>query len=65
MLNVSGILLSLLALGIRNIYIGPSIPAFISYNVLDVLVEKFGLRPITTPERDLEEILGGNAEEVA
>jgi len=59
------ILLSLLALGIRNIYIGPSIPAFISYNVLDVLVEKFGLRPITTPERDLEEILGGNAEEVA
>lgn len=52
------ILLTLLALGIKNIYIGPSLPAFFSSNVLGVLVEKFGLKPITTPEEDLKAILG-------
>lgn len=52
------ILLTLLALGIKNIYIGPSIPAFFSSNVLNVLVEKFGLTPISTPEADLKKILG-------
>lgn len=52
------ILLSLLALGIKKIYIGPSLPAFLSSNVLQVLVEKFGLKPITTPEADLKAILG-------
>jgi hydroxylamine reductase len=52
------ILLTLLSLGIRNIYIGPSLPAFLSEDVLGVLVEKFGLRPITTPEADLKAILG-------
>ena len=52
------ILLTLLALGIKNIYIGPSIPAFFSENVLNVLVEKFNLTPITTPEEDLKKILG-------
>jgi hydroxylamine reductase len=52
------ILLTLLSLGIRNIYIGPSLPAFLSEDVLGVLVEKFGLRPITTPEADLKSILG-------
>ncbi len=52
------ILLTLLALGIKNIYIGPSLPAFISGNVLNVLVEKFGLTPISTPEEDLKAILG-------
>lgn len=51
------ILLTLLSLGVRNIYIGPSIPAFFSKNVLNVLVEKFDLHPISTPERDLEAIL--------
>ncbi len=51
------ILLTLLSLGIKNIYIGPSIPAFFSSTVLSVLVEKFGLHPISTPEADLEEIL--------
>ena len=51
------ILLSLLYLGIKNIYIGPTLPAFVSKNVLDVLVEKFALTPITTPEQDLEKIL--------
>lgn len=52
------ILLTLLALGIKNIYIGPSLPAFLSSNVLNVLVEKFNLHPITTPEQDLKAILG-------
>ncbi|MDL2273954.1 hydroxylamine reductase [Oscillospiraceae bacterium OttesenSCG-928-G22] len=52
------ILLTLLSLGIKNIYIGPSIPAFFSSTVLGVLVEKFGLTPISTPEQDLAKILG-------
>ncbi len=52
------ILLTLLALGIKNIYIGPSLPAFVSKNILNVLVEKFNLTPISTPEKDLEKILG-------
>lgn len=51
------ILLTLLSLGIKNIYIGPSIPAFFSHDVLNVLVEKFDLHPITTPEADLKAIL--------
>jgi len=52
------ILLTLLSLGIKNIYIGPSLPAFFSPNVLNVLVEKFNLTPISTPEEDLKAILG-------
>ncbi len=52
------ILLTLLALGIKNIFIGPSLPAFISPNVLNILVEKFNLTPISTPEADLKKILG-------
>ncbi len=52
------ILLTLLSLGIQNIHLGPSLPAFLSSNVLGVLVEKFGIKPITTPEQDLKEILG-------
>ena len=52
------ILLSLLSLGIKNIYIGPSLPAFFSDAVLSALVEKFKLHPITTPEEDLKAILG-------
>jgi hydroxylamine reductase len=52
------ILLTLLSLGIKNIKIGPSLPAFLSPNVVNVLVEKFSLAPITTPEEDLKAILG-------
>ena len=51
------ILLTLLHLGIRNIKLGPSLPAFVGPNVLNVLVEKFNLAPISTPEKDLAEIL--------
>ncbi|MBU3916550.1 hydroxylamine reductase [bacterium] len=52
------ILLSLLHLGIKNIRLGPSLPAFITPNVLNVLVENFNLMPIKTPEEDLKAILG-------
>jgi hydroxylamine reductase len=52
------ILLTLLSLGIKNIYLGPTLPAFISPNVLKVLVEKFNIKPISTPEADLKAILG-------
>ncbi|MGQ9485257.1 MAG: hydroxylamine reductase [Desulfosoma sp.] len=51
------ILLSLLYLGIKNIRLGPSLPAFISPNVLQVLVQNFDLKPIRTPEEDLKAIL--------
>ena len=52
------ILLTLLHLGIKNIRLGPSLPAFVSPNVLNVLVDKFNLMPVTTPEQDLAAILG-------
>jgi len=52
------ILLTLLHLGIKNIKLGPSLPAFVTPPVLNVLVENFGLAPITTPEEDLKAILG-------
>ncbi len=52
------ILLTLLHLGITNIKLGPTLPAFISPNVLDVLVQNYGIAPTTTPEADLAELLG-------
>jgi hydroxylamine reductase len=52
------ILLTLLFLGIKDIRLGPSLPAFITPNVLDVLVKNFNIMPITTPEEDLKAILG-------
>jgi len=52
------ILLTLLYLGVKNIRLGPSLPAFVSPNVLKVLVEKFNIMPIKTPEEDLNAILG-------
>jgi hydroxylamine reductase len=55
------ILLTLLALGVKNIRLGPSLPAFVTPDVLGVLVEKFGIQAITTPEKDLEAILGVKA----
>jgi hydroxylamine reductase len=51
------ILLTLLYLGIKGIRLGPSLPAFITPNVLNVLVEKFDIKPITTPEEDLADLL--------
>ncbi|MDT8287297.1 MAG: hydroxylamine reductase [Elusimicrobiales bacterium] len=55
------ILLTLLHLGIKNIRLGPTLPAFVTPAVLKVLVEKFNIMPITTPEKDLEAILGAKA----
>lgn len=51
------ILLTLLHLGIKNIRLGPSLPAFVSPNVLNVLVEKYGIKPIGDVDKDLAEIL--------
>ncbi|HHX61223.1 MAG TPA: hydroxylamine reductase [Epulopiscium sp.] len=52
------VLLSLLSLGIKNIRLGPTLPAFLSPNVLQVLVEKFNIKAIGTPEDDLKAIIG-------
>ena len=52
------ILLTLLYLGIKDIRLGPSLPAFITPNILNFLVEKFNIMPIKTPAEDLKAILG-------
>ncbi len=52
------ILLTLLHLGIKNMRLGPSLPAFVSPAVLQVLVDNFGIAPITTPDEDLKVMLG-------
>ncbi|ASW43242.1 hydroxylamine reductase [Clostridium isatidis] len=50
-------LLALLSVGVKNMYLGPSLPAFLSPNVLQYLVDTFGLKPISTPEEDLKSCL--------
>lgn len=52
------ILLTLLHLGIKDILLGPSLPAFISPNVLNVLVENYNIGPISTVEEDMKKLLG-------
>jgi hydroxylamine reductase len=52
------ILLALLHLGIKGIRLGPSLPAFLTPNVLETLVKTFDIKPITTPDEDLKAILG-------
>lgn len=51
------ILLTLLYLGIQNIYLGPTLPAFVSPHVLQFLVDTYHIKPISTPEEDLKSIL--------
>ena len=51
------ILLTLLALGVKNIYLGPTLPAFLSEAVVKVLVDTYGLQPVTAPQQDLDAIL--------
>ena len=51
------ILLTLLHLGIKNIRLGPSLPAFLSPNILNFLVENYGIGPITTPEEDIKALM--------
>lgn len=55
------VLLALLYLGVKGIRLGPKLPAFVSPAVLDVLVEKFNIKPITTPEDDIERMLKGDS----
>ena len=52
------ILLTLLHLGIKNIRLGPTLPAFLSPNIVNFLVENFGIAPITTPEEDIKALMG-------
>ena len=52
------ILLTLLYLGIKNMRLGPSLPAFVTPNILKVLVDNYGIKPITTPDEDIKAILG-------
>jgi len=54
------VLLALLSLGIKKIRLGPTLPAFLSPNVINVLVENFDIMPNTTVEADLEAIMAGN-----
>ncbi len=51
------VLVSLLSLGIQNIYLGPTLPAFLSPNVLNTLVEKFSITPISVPGEDMKKML--------
>ena len=52
------ILLTLLALGVKNIYLGPTLPAFMTETVVRFLVDTYNLQPITAPEQDMDAILG-------
>ncbi len=52
------VLLALLSLGVKNIHLGPTLPAFLSPNVANVLVENFGIAGITTVENDMKIFLG-------
>ena len=52
------VLLALLSLGIKNIHLGPTLPAFLSPEVVDVLVDKFDIAGITTVENDMEIFFG-------
>ena len=51
------LLVTLLSLGVRNMYIGPTLPAFMSETVVKYLVENYKLNPITAPEQDMDAIL--------
>ena len=54
------VLLALLFLGVKKIRLGPTIPAFLSPNVVNVLVENFGIKPISNAEEDIEAMMAGN-----
>ena len=51
------VLLSLLYLGVKNIHLGPTLPAFVSPNVLKILVDNYGITPITTAQEDRDKLL--------
>lgn len=51
------ILMTLLALGVKNMYLGPTLPAFMSETIVKTLADVYGLQPTTAPERDMDAIL--------
>jgi hydroxylamine reductase len=51
------VLLTLLFLGVKNIRLGPNLPAFITPEILAILVENYHIKPVTTPKEDLAAIL--------
>ena len=55
--KAAAVLLTLLALGIRNIHLGPTLPPYLTPNLLNVLVEKYALRPIGDAKTDIDRIL--------
>lgn len=57
--KAAAVLLALLSLGVKGIRLGPTLPAFLSPNVAKVLVEKFDIKPIDTPEADVEAMMTG------
>ena len=56
--EINEAVLTLLHLGVKNIHLGPSLPAFVSPNVLNILVDNFGITPISTADEDLNKLLG-------
>ncbi|WP_328352800.1 hydroxylamine reductase [Mycobacterium sp. NBC_00419] len=58
--KAAAVLLTLLSLGIRNIRLGPTLPAFLTPAIVDILVEKFALKPIGDPAQDLADAMAGN-----
>ena len=59
-LSLAAVLLALLSLGIKGIRLGPTLPAFISPTVLNVLVEKFDIKPIGDVDEDIAAMMAGN-----
>jgi hydroxylamine reductase len=55
--KAAAVFLTLLALGVRNVRIGPTLPAFLTPAILDILVNQFGVLPITTAEADIQAAL--------
>jgi hydroxylamine reductase len=56
--KAAAILWSLLALNMKNIYLGPIIPGWVNEDILNVLVENYDLKPIGNPKEDIKEIMG-------
>ena len=57
--KAAAVLLTLLHLGVRNIRLGPSLPAYVTPNVLNVLVEKYNLMPTGNVEEDIKNMMAG------
>jgi hydroxylamine reductase len=57
--KAAAVLLTLLSLGIRNIRLGPTLPAFLTPAVVGILVERFALKPVGDPQQDLADALAG------